>query len=177
MNPDTQQLYDELVKELPTSYSSQRDKWAKQIIDNRIDLKLLCELLKYSPKVAMRFTWLLSDVGIVNPEYLKNYLSYLLKLSNEKLAVDLKPQMVKYWFIAGMPAEDEGEAIDLLFKVLYSHEYKLHFKHSAIKCLLRELKKYPELKEELKIAVEMQLETDTTDNFKRWCSKVLANLA
>lgn len=72
-------FYKELESSLSTSSGQQRKKWAEMIIERNIDIKSLAGLLKGEQKTAVRFLWMLSDVGITDPNRLFNELPFLLR--------------------------------------------------------------------------------------------------
>ena len=167
-------FYKELELLLNVSSCEQRKMWASQIIDKNIDIKYLSNLLKCEQKVALRFLWLLSDIGISNPKKLFIELPYLLELL-EKHSLNFKTSLASYWLIAGVPIEDEGRAIDLLFQWLNSNETNVTIKSRSCLVLLNITKKYPDLKNELKLCLINQIDNHSTD-FRKRVSKLLIEL-
>lgn len=169
-------LRDELQELLLTSNDAQRRAWAKEIIEEQIDLAELCQLLNCERPIAMRFLWLLSDLGETDKDALAPILPYLFKRSDTLEHIDIKPAFAKYWSLCGIPAEHETEAIDLLFEFLQSASYNVTIKGHAMMALFGLTQKYPELGNELKISLEDQLDKNTA-NFRKRIEKVLAKLS
>ena len=77
---NTTEFYKELEFSLATSTGEKRKIWATTIIEKDIDIKELSKLLKCEQKIAIRFLWLLSDIGILNPNKLLAELPFLFDL-------------------------------------------------------------------------------------------------
>ncbi|MEO7049002.1 MAG: hypothetical protein ABI091_27105, partial [Ferruginibacter sp.] len=86
----------ELKSSLPKSSFQQRKMWATFIIEKKINLKGLTELLKCEKKIATKFLWMLSDIGILSPTKLLTELPYLLNLCNT-LNQDYKTSFASFW--------------------------------------------------------------------------------
>ncbi len=169
------EFYHHLQKRLPKSTAADRTTWASQIVEEEISLRELSDLLQCKREVATRFLWLLSDVGDVDSAYLLKELPFLFELSSTIQHLNIRPAFAKYWLLAGVPPENEGEAMDLLFGWLLSSETKVTLKSNAIFALLRLIQKYPELKQELKLSLEEQLGKYSL-NFDKRLEKVLKGL-
>ena len=165
---------EELKSSLPKSSYEQRKKLAIFSIENNIDLKELSELIKCEKKIATKFMWLLSDFAILSPNKLFAELPYLLSLCNT-FKQEYKIYFASYWLYVGVPSENEGEAIDLLFQLLLSNDTNVTIKARSCLVLLKLTKKYPELKNELKYSINDQLNKYTKDFDKRM-SKILIQL-
>lgn len=156
----------ELKSSLPKSSFEQREMWAAFILEKKINLKNLSELLKCEKEIATKFLWMLSDIGILSPNKLLKVLPYLLNLCNT-LNQDYKTSFASFWLYAGIPLENEGEAIDLLFQFLVSPKANVTVKSRSILVLFNLTKKYPELKDELKLCLKDQLDKHTKAFDKR----------
>lgn len=150
-------FYHHLQKYLPKSTAADRTVWATRIVKEKICLRELSDLLYFEREVATRFLWLLSDVGDVNSAYLLKELPFLFELSSKIHHLNIRPAFAKYWSLAGIPSEHEGEAMDLLFGWLLSSDAKVTLKSNAVFALLHLTQKYPELKHELKVSLEEQV--------------------
>jgi len=148
--------------------------WATTIIEKNLDIKALSELLKCERKIATRFLWLLSEIGELNPNRLFVELPFLLNLC-DNLNQDYKTSFANFWLIAGVPSENEGEAIDILFKWLLSTDTNVTIKSRSFLVLFNLTKKYPELKNELKLCLNDQMDKHT-NNFKKRAIKILTNI-
>lgn len=167
-------FYKELESSLATSTEEQRKVWATTIIEKEIDIKGLSKLLRNERRIAARFLWLLSGVGILNPNKLFIELPFLLDLCHQLNPI-YKTSFANFWLIAGIPSENEGEAIDLLFKWLLSNDTNITIKSRSLLVLFNLTKKYPELKNELKICLEDQIDRHSND-FKKRANKILIKL-
>lgn len=171
---DTAKFYMDLEFSLATSTGEKRKIWAATIIEKNIDIKYLSKLLKCEQKIAIRFLWLLSDIGILNPNKLLAELPFLFDLC-EHLNPIYKTSFASFWLYAGVPSENEGKAIDLLFHLLLSNDTNVTIKSRALFVLFKLTKKYPELKNELKICLKDQMAKHTND-FEKRATKILIEI-
>ncbi len=155
-----------LKSSLPKSSYEQRKMWAIYILEKNIDLKELAELLKYEKEIATKFLWMLSDIAILSPNRLLSELSYLLTLCGT-INQDYKTYFASYWLYVGVPSENEGEAIDLLFQFIVSPKTNITVKSRSALVLFNLTKKYPELKNELRYSLKDQLNKYSKDFDKR----------
>lgn len=167
-------FYHELESSLPTSSAAQRRVWATTIIEKEVDIKVLSELLKGEQKIAVRFLWLMSELGTVNPDKLFYELPFLLNVC-EKLNPTYMTSFAGFWLITGVPIENEGKAIDLLFKWLLSNETNVTIKARSFLVLYELTKKYPELSNELKLCLHDQMDRHT-NSFKKRATTLLAKM-
>lgn len=157
---------EELKSSLPKSSYEQRNMWAINILEKNIDLKELAELLKYEKEIATKFLWMLSDIGILSPNRLLSELPYLLTLCST-INQDYKTYFASYWLYVGVPPENEGEAIELLFQFIVSPKTNVTVKSRSVLVLFNLTKKYPELKNELRYSLKEQLNKYSKDFDKR----------
>lgn len=176
MNADSSNIefFSELESSLFGSNMSQRKIWVAHIVQNDIDLKELSGLLRCEQKIAIRFLWLLSEVGMSDPDRLFAELPYLLNVC-EQLNPAYKKSFASFWLIAGVPAENEAQAIDLLFEWFLSAEVNVTIKARSFLVLFKLTEKYPELKNELKLCLIDQMDKYTKD-FRKRAEKILAKL-
>lgn len=168
-------LYNQLVNELRTSDANQRIAWAHHIIDVQISLLALSKILYEEERTARRFTWLLSDIGLVHPETLREAIPQLFRERKQVPLPNFERAFCSYWRIAGIPEEQEGEAIDLLFGWLMDANVNVHVKNHALECLQKLAEKYPDLKHELELVLHEQLDKNTA-TFRKKAMKALESL-
>ncbi len=168
------EFYKELEYSLSASTCEQRKVWATTILEKNIDIKSLSELLKGEQKTAIRFLWMLSDIGILNPNKLLIELPFLLNLCSE-LNHSYKTSFASYWLYTGVPTVNEGEAIDLLFQWLLSTDKNVTVKARSFLVLSKLTKKYPEIKNELAFCLKDQMGKHSK-SFKKRASKILEQI-
>ena len=171
----TNELISVLKVDLPTSTGEQRKKWAKEILLNKVSIMSLSQLVQEDKKVATRFLWLLSDIGEIEPDRLLIELPDLLNLCFQKNKNSFITSFATFWNISGVPKVNEAQAIDLLFTWVLSKETNVTTKSRSINVLLQLTKKYPELKNELKNALENQV-NQYSINYRNKLLKVLNKL-
>ena len=156
--PIANTIFQKLQAQLLTSDGADRQRWAKQIAEDSIDLKELCQLIFEEKKIATRFSWLLSDVGMVNADKLFGVLPYLFEQRDKTDIPNFEQQFAKYWRICGIPEDDKGTAIDLMFQWLLDPNVSTHIKTVSLDVLQELIKEYPELKNEMQLCLEQQPE-------------------
>lgn len=167
-------FYRELESSLATSTEEQRKVWANKIIADSVDIKHLSGLLGLDNKTSTRFLWLLGRIGMTDAKTLFNKLPFLWNTCN-RLNPVYKQAFANYWLMSGVPPENEGEAIDILFKWLLSNDINVTIKSRSLSVLLKLTKKYPELKNELRLCLEDQVDKHSKE-FKRKVAKTLAEM-
>jgi hypothetical protein len=168
-------LYSEIEKGMAQSSVQQRKKWIVQMIENQYSVVDFMQMMQKDKKTATRFSWMLSEVGMYQKEYLLEALPILFSKRDEIQLIPFEQSFMNYWLIAGLPTESETEAIELCFKFLNSAEVNVSIKSRALKLLERMIKKYPELKEELKTSIEIQIDRNRQE-FKKTLKKALEKL-
>jgi len=174
MNSNT--FYHKLEQSLPESTGEERKKWANEIIDLDLDIKTLSNLLFSDKRIAMRFSWLLSGIGHINPDKLLGELPFLFELSDRVKSINFKVSFATYWLICGIPLENEAVAIDHLLDWIQSPQINVTTKSRAVFALFNLSKKYPDLKNELKFCLEDQMDNHSED-FRKRAQKILLKLA
>lgn len=168
-------FFEELRNELPISDAEKRQSWAKSIIENRINLTELSQLLHEDKSVAMRYVWLLTDVGLLNGNTLFHALPFLYEKSKKISHFKFAESFANYWLIAGVPEKQEAEATNLCFDWIRSNEVNVTIKSRAIKVLLSLVRKYPDLKNELSICLREQMNLHT-ENFRTTVIRALEEI-
>lgn len=168
-------IYTELLTSLPQSSAEDRKVWAAQIIKTRSDIKELSKLALHEDTIANRFLWLLSEIGELDPDYLYQYLPYLLQFRNQLNHLTTEASFANFWLISGVPEENEAQAIDLLFTWIQSDKCNVTAKSRSALVLFKLTLKYPDLKNELKLSLQDQTSKHTPD-FDKKIQKILTQL-
>jgi hypothetical protein len=166
---------EELKQNLPDSSGAQRRIWAKRIVQEQQNLNQYFDLLKENYKVSSRFLWLLTDLAEEDKTALQPFLVELFERCLHLNIRNVEASFGNYWKICGIPVEKEGEYIDYLFKWLQSPKMNVTTKSRALTVLLELSQKHPDLRNELKITLEAQMDSNT-DSFKKRVIKVLTAL-
>lgn len=149
-----EELYQELLAILPSSNVDQRKESIQKMVDHHIEPKELVGLINEEEKVATRFAWFLSEVGMENPEVLLTSLPTLLEEIQPLERFNIAGSFANYWLIAGVPSENEVQAIDHCLYWIQSNEANITLKKRAFKVLQMLAKKHPDLENELKLVGE-----------------------
>lgn len=168
------EFHNELKISLPKSTALERKKWASIIIQEQFKIHSFIDLLKGQKKTALRFQWLLTEIGLLNSSFLYKELPFLLEQSDEINQIDFKVAFATYWSISGIPPQNEAKAIDLLFNWLICPITNITIKSRSLSALLKLTKKYPDLEYELKVCMEDQMDKNT-NSFQLKLEKILNN--
>lgn len=168
-------FYEELRQSLPNSTGKQRKVWANTIVKENLSISKLSDLLLLDYKIASRFLWLLSDIGELNTNKLKDELVFLFDRCIALEHIELGASFANYWLICGVPEEKEGLYIDHLFTWLSSPDTNVTTKSRSLFVLSDLTNKYPEIRKELIAVITEQLDRNTSD-FKKRALKVLREL-
>jgi hypothetical protein len=152
-----------------------RRKWAMHIIENKIGLLDLVELLDQEKKIAMRFIWLVGDLCELDPSTVYPAVPYFYSRKNETQIPNFDRSLAKMFLLAGIPPEIEGLVIDDLFKWLLDPKINVSTKSYALSTLFELSKKYGDLKNELKSVIEDQLGKNSI-SFEKRAESVLEKL-
>lgn len=167
-------FYLELKSSLPSSTGEQRKLWALTIISENISITSLAPLLSTGGKTASHFLWLVSDVAIQNPKRFLGELPLLFDFIEQNHPSYLS-SFASLWHYCGVPEVNEAKAIDYLFKWFLSAETPVYIKTRALWVLVALSKKYPDLKQELKLCLVDQMDKYSKD-FEKRARKILSEL-
>lgn len=165
----------ELEAGLPKSSGDQRKKWAELIVIEDIELTSLNKLFFANKEITSRFLWLCSDVGLKDSNRLSRVLPFVLK-NREIINYNKKESTIANYFkIAGVPSQIEGETVDLLFSWISSASFDLTTKSRSLHVLNKIIKKYPALKNELKLVLENQIQVED-NSYTKLAKNILLHL-
>lgn len=165
-------FYCELEEQLSYSTGKQRKEWAKLIHEQHLEIEPLTPLLLSEPRIALRFSWLLTDIGMVAPERLRQLLPLLLEMSQQIKHFDFRIAFATYWRTVGVPEENEAIAIDWLLMWLQAAEVNVTTKTRALFALAELAKKYPAIKNEIRLILVDQIPR-YSNTFAQSAQKVL----
>ncbi len=154
---------DVLQEHLAKSMAVDRKAIARDIVEQDIPLQDLFPLLTAKYTTRSRFIWLLSDIGELDPERIRAALPDLLTLSQKIQYTPLDQAFARLWFIAGVPPEQEGLAIDRMFELLQPYTVNVSIKYNALRVLEKLMKTYPDLQAEFILALEDQVGKHTAN--------------
>jgi hypothetical protein len=152
-------LKEQLATCLKEDLSERNEKgWCQYIIDNNIPLLPLAELILLEKKAAMHFSWLVGELCDKAPDKVFPAVSYFFSVKDKVQFQNYDRSIAKMLWLAGVPEEIEGEAIDTLFKWLMDPNVIVSTKAYALSAIAKLTTKYPELKNELLLVIEDQME-------------------
>lgn len=121
----------------------------------------LLDIFNRETKARVRFTWLLGDIGEIAPELITSAVKELFSIYKETNITGFDRTMAKVFWQIGIPEPIEGEVIDLLFNWVMCPDKKVAVKVYSISALLNVCKKYPDLKQELRVVINDQLDKNS----------------
>jgi len=149
----------------------ERKVWINEIVENEYDLCKLIVLLDLDIKTANRFLWLLSEIGLSHPVFLRQQLPELFK-AFESYNHTYRQAFASYWLYVGIPKENESQALDFLLQIIKDRSVNSTIKLRAAKVLGHMAYTYPELTREIKMAL-LPLQEDGSSAFRKSIQKII----
>lgn len=159
---------------LANSSVEMRHLWVRQIVDEAISIRHFESLLDLDKRAISRLLWLFSEIGLESAKKLHQELPVIYALL-KKLDAEFLQALANYWLIAGVPEEQEANAIGLLFEWLQSPKTRVSIKSRAVYVLFELCKRHPDLKSEFIFCLLEQRDRNSAD-FAKKVDKLLRNL-
>ncbi|SFT72976.1 hypothetical protein SAMN05216474_1976 [Lishizhenia tianjinensis] len=137
-----------LIEILPQSSEEQRKAMAiemmrSQCLPSQFKDLLLCE------KTGRRFSWMISNLAQLNPEYLVRDLPTLWEIAEKVEGFDFKSSFTNYWRYCGVPSSQETIAINYLMEVLEKNKHTTTIQSRALRVMQKVILQHPDLSQEL----------------------------
>ena len=152
-----------------------RKKLAKKIISEKIDLRELVYILDSDKKIATHFIWLVGHICELSPETVYPAIQDFFLHRQKTQIKNYDRSLAKMFMYCEIPEEIEGEATTLMFEWILSPDVIVSTKNYSAIALYNLTLKYPELKSELILTIQNQLDKNSI-SFNQTASKVLINL-
>ena len=168
----------DIRKQLLTTHSKENTTLIVNYIgSDRERCAALMKLFLYGHyRVIQRAAWVVGDLARVQPQLVMPYLPEMVEnLKRADVHVAARRNTVRFFQEIDIPEELWGEVAEICFQFLQSAEEPVAVKVFSMTVLLNIVKKVPELKDELKFAVEEQLPYGTS-GFKNRGLKTLKAL-
>jgi hypothetical protein len=170
-------LKEQLAASLKDEITEQnRKKWVQYIIENDVPLLQLADLILREKKVAMHFSWMVGELCDKVPDRVFPAVSYFFSVKDKVQFQNYDRSIAKVLWLAGVPEEIEGEAIDTLFKWLLDPKVIVSTKAYSLSAIAKMTTKYPELKNELLLVIEDQMDKSSAA-FKARARMVMKEIA
>jgi hypothetical protein len=150
-------------------------KWGTYICANDIPLSTLLELLDDDRFTTSRFLWMTGGIVEIDPERVKPVVPYFFEKRTVVTVPNYDRSLAKFLWLAGVPEEIEAEAIDALFRWILDPKVITTTKTYAALALQKLVSKHPDLKNELKLVLEDQLDKNGV-SFQKRVGKILREL-
>ncbi|MGL4598689.1 MAG: hypothetical protein ACRCYO_14320 [Bacteroidia bacterium] len=150
--------------------------WANYIIDQDIAVLDIAEIIHHKYPVGMRFSWMLGGLCALSPARVFPAIVYFFK-QREKIEIkNFNRSLAKMFYLAGIPSEIEGEALDALFHWLQDAHSDVSTKRFALLTLDNCVCKQPDLKNEFLSTIETVLtKQNTSATFEKLARSILLN--
>jgi hypothetical protein len=167
----------EIIKNIGSSYAAYRTKLALKIIKQNVPLKTLYPILYLDHPVSTRFSWLLGDIGALDPARSKEIVLEVFKNLEHIRILNFDRTIARQCMLLGddLPKKIEGEIVDRLFYWLNTHGISVATKYYSMIALFHLCKKYPDIKNELQASLEAQAPLNT-ESFKKHANRLLVKL-
>jgi len=152
-----------------------RKKWAHHIIAEKIPLMDIIELLRAEKRAATRFTWMVGDLCELAPQVVYPAIFYFWSKRNETEITNFNRSLAKMCWLCGIPEEIEGEVTSEMFEWILDPEVIVSTKNYSLLALANLTDKYSELKSELKMVIEDQMQKNSIA-FEKCAGKVLKKI-
>ena len=151
MTPFLQQLHYSLLQDASDANLRQ---WGAHIVQQNLALVDLITLIHAEKKVATRFSWMRGGIVERDPERVRPVIPYLFTHRKEIVIQNFERSLAKFFALAGIPEEIEGEAVEALFQWLMDPKVLLSTRIFAMAALDRYCRQQPDLRHELRIVLE-----------------------
>ncbi|MCW3085493.1 MAG: hypothetical protein JWP12_2859 [Bacteroidetes bacterium] len=156
---------------------SNMDRIANAIGDDPAEFKKIIDIIYQEQQpLPHRASWLLTIISKKHPQLIKPYASKFIDTIERFNNDGIKRHMLRALTTQELPEKSKGKAITICFDFILSPTETVAVKVFALEVLSNLIKQYPELKNELKAAIEDQL-PKTTAAFHSRAKKVLKKLS
>ncbi len=152
-----------------------RRNLAKKIISEKIDLRKLLYILDSDKNIATHFIWLVGYICELSPETVFPAIKDFFLQRKKTQIKNYDRSLAKMFVYCGIPEEIEGEAATLMFEWILSSDVIVSTKNYSAIALYNLTLKYPELKSELILTIQDQLDKNSI-SFNQTTRKLLINL-
>lgn len=150
-------------------------KWSHTISETNVNIQDLLGLLDEDRFTAMRFLWLMGGLVEIDPERVAPAVPYLFSKQHTINVPNYDRSLAKFCWLAGIPEEIEGEVTNDLFQWILDPKVSTSTKSFAVLALYKQTQKYEDLKNELRIVIEDQLDKNGS-SFEKRAGKILGEL-
>lgn len=154
---------------------SNRRNWAAYILENKIPIIDLVEIVLHDRPASLRFIWMIGSLCDLNPKTVEPAVPYFYSQLNKVNFPNFDRSLAKMFSLCGIPKANEAEVVDLLFKWILDPTITVSTKNYSLDALLKFSKNYPELKNELRLVIEDQLSKNSI-SFEKHSKRILEKL-
>lgn len=176
-------MNDTLVAQLTVLLSKEHSRWQRDVIVSWIGtdteklaaaVQVLCH---HSYRDVQRVAWVISTVAEKHPELVVPHLETLvLRLGKTPLPDAVKRNIVRILSFTELPENIHPEIIHTCFDYLYAPGEPVAVRAFAMSVLHRLSGTYPEIKNELRQLLQLELEKEPSPGIKSRAQKILSQL-
>lgn len=149
-------LKEEILREHSKNQAYYIAKWA---LEKQSNFDALMQMfLSNTPVLTQRSAYALSKCFDINPNCIAPYVKQLIAFLKEETHIAVRRNVIRFFDSYTIPEDCEGELLDYCFLYLQNKKELPAVKAYALTISAKLCKKYPDLKNELILIVEDQLE-------------------
>ena len=134
------------------------DLIAKAVGNDPKELKKIIELIYTAEApIPQRASWLLTIISRKHPELITPYVSKFIDTVSDFKIGGIRRNIINALATQNIPKKQQGKVVNICFDFILSKTEPVAVKTLSLEVLSNIVKQYPELKEELKAAIEDQL--------------------
>jgi hypothetical protein len=137
--------------------------------------KIIQIIYKSEAPLPQRASWLLTVISRKNPQLIVPYIDLFVNSITDFKIDGIKRNILNALFTQKIPKQLQGKIVNICFDFILSPSETVAVKVISLDIISKFIKDYPELKNELKAAIEDQL-PKTTIAFRSKGSKILKKL-
>lgn len=168
--------YNYIVSVLSKGYKGKAfHQLACEMIQNPVMITESLPILTLNTKMSMHYTWLIGGILDLQPDLIRDHVPYFYQHLAHANFKNYDRSIAKLFYLAGIPENLKGEAIDQLFSWLNSTEISVSTKHYSALALCKVCLEIPDLKPEL-ILVLSEQQFRNKVSFEKLAAKLLKDL-
>ncbi len=147
-------------------------------IQSKRNFKVIMDCFtKAENKIDQRAAWVMSEVVLKNPEWVKPYWGLMLSsIEDETRHSSIRRNVFRVWQELVIPEEIIGPAVDCIFRVVRDPNQDIAVRAFGLKILANACDTFPELKTEVALVIEDILPY-ASSGLKNRCLKMLKKIS
>ncbi len=163
-----------ILTDIPSGF--EKEVYIREVGRSAASFRSLLDMaLHEQDPLAWRAAWILDGCAEKHPELAVDHLHRIIRKLPEITSTGVIRLMLRLLARYEIPGEDQGLLVDLCFGYMASEEYPVAVKVHAMQIIYNHVLIYPELKEELRAAIEDRI-IHHSAGFKSRGMRIIRNL-